>query len=458
VTVYNVLTELLSAVLVVVSLLLLLARSERTGAVRATIVRAFARAAGGDLGWLRWWHVTIVVAVGVGAVMGFDLATGLYGCGAAGAPSDLGGFLAQGRALWSGGNPFNVPDCGGTILEPDGLAAVLLNALGSLGGLTGVAVVWGAVAVALVPLAWRVAGPDRRYLTLVVATSPLYFPVVAGQVDGASNALVPLTVLLTLLLATRGELVATGLAGFFATQRFPTLFPVLALSGSFRRRWAAVFALVAVFAAGTGACYLVWREEFLGPVFFDQFNRASFSLNAWGILVLAGRFPSGIVVTVVQAVATLALVAAVFFTVRSPLRAAAITVTGVALLTQFLSFGILVWLLPVVLVGARPRWWFWGVAAVGSLNYEYALSQLAWTQGVVWPSELLDLLLTALLVGLFVELCRSDDPSPVEPLPTLGDRPPTPARIKSRKEVQPPDADPTGTRAIDESSSLAPVP
>ncbi|MGA9840266.1 MAG: glycosyltransferase 87 family protein [Thermoplasmata archaeon] len=409
---YSLATGIGIAVLAVVSFVLLAVRTHWGTRLRTGLRRALERTVGRPgLGWLRWWHLTAAVAVGMTVVMGFHLAVGDYGCIGPGQPSDLRGFLAQGRALWSGGNPFRVAACGGTIQEPDGLAAVLLNAVGSLGGTAGVALVWGAVAVALVPLAWRVAGPDRRYLTLTLATSPLYFPLVASQIDGASNALVPVVVLLTLFLATRGELLSTAVAGFLATQRFPALFPVLGMSGSFRRRFASAFVLAAVFAAFTGVSYLLWGSEFLDPVFFSQLARRSFSLNLWGVFLLGPGLPGGIGLTLVQVALTLALVFAVFLTVKSPLRAAAVTLAGVALLTQFLSFNILVWLLPGVLVGARPRWWLWGIAVVGSLNYDYALSVTAWTQGVVWPSQVLDVVLTVLLVGLLVDLWRSAEPA-----------------------------------------------
>jgi hypothetical protein len=430
--------------LAVLNLVLLVAATERGAGVRATLRRWLHRWTGETtLAPLRWWHVALAAGIGLAIVMGYDLAAGLYGCSAPGAPSDIGGFLAQGRALWTGGNPFNVPDCGTTIAEPDGLAAVLFNALGSLGGLVGVATVWGAVALALVPLTWWAAGPDRRYVTLVVATSPLYFPLVSTQIDGASNALVPATVLLTLCLASRGETVATGVAGFLATQRFPTLFPVLGLSGSFRRRFAAAFALVAVFAAGTGLAYAVWGSSFLHTVFLSQLERRSFSLNVWGVLLLQNGLPPGNGLAIGQAVVTLALVAGVFFTVRSPLRAAALTLTGVALLTQFLSFNILVWLLPVALVGARPRWWLWGIAIVGSLNYDYALNILAWTRGIMWPSEALDVLLTLLLLGLFVDLWRTGDPAPPVRREAPASSPAVPTRIMLPPEVNTDDVDST---------------
>jgi len=81
---------------------------------------------------------------------------------------------------------------------------------------------------------------------------------------------------------------------------------------------------------------------------------------------------------------------------------------GFALLTPFLSFNILVWLLPVALVGARARWWLWSVAIVGSVNYDLALNVWYWDDGVGWPSMIFDVVLTALLLGMFVDLWRGE--------------------------------------------------
>ncbi len=406
-TVYNILTGIAAGVLALAGLLLLLAREERGSRIRSLLERTLYRLTRrSHLDWLSGRWLTLVVAVGLGAVVVFDLASGLYNCPGPGRPSDILGFFEQGRALWTGADPFTVQACGVTILEPDGLAAVLINALASLGGVAGIAVVWAAIAVAVVPLTWWAAGPDRRYVTLVVVTSPLYLPLVASQIDGASNALVPATILLTLVLAARGEAGAAALAGFLATQRFPTLFPVLGMSGGFRRRFLAAFAAIAVFAAGTGVSYLAWGNNFLGPVILDELSRRSFSLNLWGVFLLANLLPSGNGLAIGQAAATLVLVGLVFFLVRPPLRAAAVALTGVALLTQFLSFNILVWLLPVALVGARARWWLWGIAVVSSINYDYALNLAAGSPGTVWPSAVLDVLLTILLLGLLVDLCR----------------------------------------------------
>ena len=419
-TIYNLLNGVLIACLAAPALLLLLARSDRSGRVRAALSRWLKRATGhSDLRALEWWHVTAVVAAGWAAIVGYNLLTGLYNC-SPGHSSDILGFLNQGRALWNGTNPFNVPDCTGTIEEPDGLAAVLINAIGSFGGIAGIAAIWGAISVAIVPLTWLAAGPDRRYLTLYVTLLPLYFPLVASQIDGASNALVPVTVLLTLVLARRREVGATGLAGFLATQRFPTMFPIFGLSGSLRHRVAAACASVAAFGAATGLCVLVWGHDFLGPVFFNQIERHSFSLNFWGIFLLQNWLPSGDALPIAQGVVTVVLVLVVYLTVRSPLRAAAIVLTGVALLTQYLSFNILVWILPAALVGARPRWWLWAIAVLATTNYNLVLGVYAWQQRIYWPTELLDVLLTVCLIGLFIDLWRIELADRAGPTPGPG--------------------------------------
>ncbi len=429
-TIYNILNGVLIACLATPALLLLLVRSDSSGTVRSTLSRWLKRVSGhSDLSALEWWHVTAVVAAGWAAIVGYNLLTGLYNCSGPGHESDIIGFLNQGRALWAGTNPFNVPDCGITIEEPDGLAAVVINAIGSLGGVTGIAAIWGAISVSIVPLTWLAAGPDRRYLTVYVTLLPLYFPLVASQIDGASNALVPATVLLTLVLAKRREVGATSLAGFLATQRFPTMFPIFGLSGSLRRRFVAAFAAVAVFAAGTALCFVVWGQEFLGPVFLNQIARHSFSLNFWGIFLLQNWLPAGDALPIAQALITVVLVLVVFFTVRSPLRAAAIVLVGVALLTQYLSFNILVWILPAALVGVRPRWWLWGISVVGTTNYNLVLGVIAWQQGIYWPTELLDVVLTVFLIFLFIDLWRIElaDHAPRPPgTPSAGPGPGSP--------------------------------
>ncbi len=319
-------------------------------------------------------------------------------------------MLDSGRAFWAGGNPFAaVPYCGGTLGVPYGLAAVLLDALGSLGGLPGICIVWGAVVLSILPLTWLAGGTDRRYITVYVATTILFVPLVTSEFGGATNAIVPMTLLLALYLAERREVLAAAVGGFLSTARFPSLFPVLAMNGSVpRRRFWSFVAAAGTFGGATALSYAVWGSGFLNSVFVGQIARRSYSLNVYGVFLFHNALPSTLGVEAVQAALMLAVVVAVFVGVRSPIRAVAITIVGVALITPFLSYNFLVWLLPCALAGARARWWLWGVATVGAVDFNLGLITWASGQGVVWPAEVMDVVLTALLLGLFVDLWRGE--------------------------------------------------
>jgi len=409
---FNAVTWGVFGALSVASFLVLLYRTEygvRSG-FHAWVLRALHRVSGrSDLEWLDWIPILVAGAIAFAAVSAYGIASGQYGCHPPGV-SDPIGVLNSGKALWAGTNPFYVADCGGHIEVPYGLASVLISAVGSLGGLPGIYVVWGAVALALIPLTWAVAGADRRYVLVFVATSVLLVPLVSSQIDGATNAIVPTTILLSVYLARRSELLGAAVGGFLSTSRFPNLFPILGETGALpRRRYLAFVTAAAVFLGITGVTYAIWGHEFLDPVFLNQLDRHSFSLNFYGIFLLTNTLPGGLTVEAVQASLILALVLAVFFGgFRSPITAAAVVLVGFALLTQFLSFNILVWLLPVALVGARARWWLWGISVVGSFNYDLALNVWAWDDGVSWPSMVFDVALTVLLVGLFVDLWRGE--------------------------------------------------
>jgi hypothetical protein len=393
------------------SLLILLYRTEwavRTG-FRARVLHGLKRVSGrSDLEWLDWRPFLVASAIAFACVSAYGILSGQYGCHPPGV-SDPIGALNSGQALWSGQNPFYVTDCGGHIEVPYGLASVLIDAVGSLGGLPGIYAIWGVVALSLIPLTWAVAGADRRYVLVFVSTSVLLVPLVSSQIDGATNAIVPTTVLLSLYLARRSELLGAAVGGFLSTSRFPNILPILGETGAFRlRRYLAFVTAAAVFGGVTVLTYLVWGHEFLDPVFFNQLGRRSFSLNVYGIFLLSNTLPGGLGIELFQGFLIVALLGAVFFLIRSPIGAASVVLVGFALLTPFLSFNILVWLLPVALVGARARWWLWGVAFVGSLNYDLALNVWAWDDGVSWPSMVFDVALTALLLGLFVDLWRGE--------------------------------------------------
>jgi hypothetical protein len=397
---FNAATWTVLAGLAALNLLVLLYATEpRPGAwLRPRVLRMLrALSRRSDLRWLDWQPLTVALGIAFAAVAAYGIQSGQYGCYPRG--TDAIGILNSGKAFWAGTDPFQVTGCGATLTEPYGLAAILI----------GIYVVWGAVAVSLLPLTWAVAGSDRRFVLLYVATSVLLVPIVASQIDGATNAIVPATVLLAVYVARRRELLGAAVGGFLSTARFPNLFPVLGATGANRRfRYAAFASAAASFGAFTGLSYLIWGSDFLGPVFLSQFGRRSFSLNLYGVFLLQNALPSSTWIEVLQAALTLALVLAVFFRARSLVASAAIVLTGIALLTPFLSFTILIWLLPVALAGARARWWLWGVAFVGSLNYDLALNVWAFEDKVAWPSEVLDVILTILLVGLFVELWREE--------------------------------------------------
>jgi len=369
-----------------------------------------------DLSWIDARLLTALAAgsFAVGAVM--NAALGAYACSPAG-PSDLTTLFTSGQEFLRGGNPFTITACGvsGNPV-PAGMASVLLDALGSLGGEVGILVVWGAVSVALIPLVWALAGGSRVVTTVWVLVSFLYLPVVAVQVDGASLAIVPLAVLLVLYLARRGWRWAAAFGGFLATGRFPALFPILGATGRAGPRRTAAFAgVLGVFAVVSLATFSVYGSDFTGPVFFLQFARGDFSLNYWGVLEGGGWLAPSTAVTVVQALLTIVLVGVTWVWARSTVGAVAVVLTGIVLLAQYLSFTALVFLLPVALLGPRARWWLWAIGLVAISNYILAIQSLASVGGSVLPSYALDLVLTGLLVGLLVDLFRTElarSPSP----------------------------------------------
>ena len=405
---YNAVTWLVLAALSAVSLLVLLFRTGRGSGVRPWVLGALRRLSRrDDLRWLDWQPLLAAAGIAFACVSAYGILSGQYGCRPGG--SDPLTILHSGNAFWAGQSPFRVPQCAHTGQIPYGMAAILLTAIGSLGGLPGVYAVWGVVALSVIPLTWAVAGPDRRYVTVFVSTSVLLVPIVCSQIDGATNAIVPATVLLSLYLASRNELLSAAVGGFLSTARFPNLLPILGETATFRRRQYLSFAVAcAVFAAVTALTFAIWGQTFLNIVFVQQLGRRSFSLNIYGILLLSNALPGGIGVEAVQAVLTVALLVAVMVWARSALTAAALMLVGFALLTPFLSYNILIWLLPVALLGARAQWWLWGVGFVGSLNYDLALNVWAWDDGVSWPSMVLDVVLTVLLLLLFVELWRNE--------------------------------------------------
>ncbi len=364
---------------------------------------------GNDLSWIDARLLTAIAAgaFALGAIA--NAALGAYACSAPG-PSDLTTLFTSGQEFLRGGNPFMIAACGvsGNPV-PAGMASVLLDALGSLGGEVGTLLVWGAVSVALVPLVWSLAGTHRAVTTVGVLVSFLYLPVTAVQVDGASLAIVPLAVLLVLYLARRGWTRAAAIGGFLATGRFPALFPILAATGRAGARRAIAFAsALAIFAAVTLISIAIYGSDFTGPVFFAQFARGDFSLNYWGVVQGEGWLTPSSALTIVQASLTIVLVGVTWAWARSALGAIAIVLTGTVLLTQYLSFTALIFLLPVALVGSRARWWLWAIGLVAISNYLLAIQSYASIGGSAILSYALDLALTVLVLGLLIELLRTE--------------------------------------------------
>ncbi len=405
-----------------INLAILVARTPAGIRLRGWAGRTLRRISwGGRIDWLDWRLLTVVAATWFGGFAAFHLLSGQYGCLPNGLISDPLGELDSGRAFWAGRNPFeSVPYCGGTLSVPYGLAAVLLDALGALGGLVGILVVWGIVALSVLALVAKSASSDRAYVTAFVATSVIYVPLITAEFSGATNAIVPVTLLASVYLSRRRERVAALVGGFFATARFPSLFPVLGSTGAFARHRFASFGVAAgAFLAATAASYVVWGPGFASSVFVSQITRRNNSLNFYGILLLHNALPTAAWIEAVQAGMILALVIAVFFTVRSPIVAVAITITGVALVTPFLAFNFLIWLLPVALAGVRARWWLWGVASVGWINANLGFA--AWVpSGIVLPTEGMDLILSGLLVGLMIDLWREERTRSTRSTPSEG--------------------------------------
>lgn len=391
---------------ILASFLVLAYRWERTPWVKRGVDRLLRRLSSEqDLEWLRPAVIALPVAVLFLVIAVVDDVAGYFSCGTG--VDDTLGLVASGQAFLHGSSPFLVTSCGALDQVPYGLTAVLLDSLGSLGGPIGMWVVLDLTSLLFLPLVWSLGGNDRRYLTVATATSLLFVPIVSGQIDGASCALEPLAVLGALWLAATSPRWGAALGGFLATARFPSLFPV---AGSVGRkgwdRWIAPAFAFGAFAAGTGVLYAAYGRAFLTIVFFGEFSRVSIGFNGFGLLFLLGWNPPEPALSIAQAAATLLLMEEVWRRRFPPLLAASVVIVGEALLTQFLSYDILISLVPIVLIGtSAQRQLFW-VGVVGLLDYQFGYNLMYTVYGVSWPMGLLDLVLTAVLLLLFVDLWR----------------------------------------------------
>lgn len=395
------------ALALAVSLFLLACRWERTpwaGRWARSLLRRILHRE--TLDGLELWHLLAAAGALLVAVSVVNDLSGAYACQNTGVDDPL-GILRSGQAFLQGQDPFYVSVCGVGDPIPYGLAGVLLDALGAPFGILGVLLVWDLVALVFLALVWEVAGEDRRYTTLLVLTSALYFPEVLGQIDGATNIIVPVTLLLSLLLLRSRKWWAAILGGFLSTARFPALFAVLGTTGRLGKDRVAVPALAVLsFAAGTAAAYALWGASFFDRVFLAEVTRASGSENLFGLLFANHWTPSGYALPVAQALLTLLVVEEVWRRRFSPLLGGSVVLVAIALLTNFLSFSILIWLLPLALVGPLAQRGLWAVSLVGTVNYDLAFNVLYKVDGILWPGEVLDVAMTAVLLALFLHLWR----------------------------------------------------
>jgi len=386
-----------------------------------------------DWQWLRLRHLLLALVLVTAANVGFQVAT--LHCS-----DDSLAILASGQAALSGHNPFLVNYCGGTSPAniPYGTAEVALNALGALSGsVAGMWLVWQLLALAVIPLVWRLAGADRRYVTALVATSVLYLPNIATNI-GVENAVVPVAILLVLYAMTqRGprRVAFQALGAFLCTARFPALFGALGSSGPLRRR-AAVAQLgvvLSTFGAAVLLSYALWGWSAVSIVYLGQFSRASNeSLNLLAVFLVEGWLHSTLLTAAIQGVGVLALVVFVHWRGYEGAAASALPMIGVMALSQYLTFHFVLWLVPLLLLGGRVNRWLYVYGVLAWFDENVPLGYFGLSQGVWWPYEVCGVALTAVLVYVAIVIVRAEearrhgtpptepDPSRAPPLPAVG--------------------------------------
>jgi hypothetical protein len=368
-----------------------------------------------DWSWIRLRHLMVPLLLVTVANIAWNVAT--LHCS-----DDSLAILASGQAALHGHDPFSVTFCSGTSPDPIpyGLAEVPLNALGALSGsILGVWVVWQLLALAVVPLVWSVGGPDRRYASVLAATSILYLPNIATNI-GVENAIVAVSVLVMLYALQaprRGGTLLKGLAAFLSTARFPALFPLLGSSASLRRgRVSQTLLVLGVFLGGALLSVVLWGRDALRIVYLGQFSRSSGeSLNVFALLVREGWVHPSLAVAAVQGGALLLLV--LFVNVRrySTIAACGIPLLGVMALSQYLTFHFVIWLVPLLLLGMSINGWLVVYGTAVFLDENVAYAYLGLDRGIWWPYELTGVLISALLVFLLIAIIRSEEARVHEP-------------------------------------------
>lgn len=403
-------SDLVLAASAAVNLLVLAYRWPRTPSVRRVIDRWQRRWTGQpDWSWLRLWHVLIPVVFVTGFNVGWQVAT--VHCA-----DDSLAIFASGRAVLSGHNPFQVTYCGSTSIDyiPYGLAQVGLDGLAALSGtFAGVWVVWQLVALLVVPLVWSVAGEDRRYVSVLAATSVLYLPNIATNI-GVDNAIVPVSVLLMLYalrIPSRKGFGLQGVAAFLSTARFPAVFPLLGASASRGRQRAwSLSVVLGVFVAATLLSYALWGWDAISVVYLGQFSRLSGgTLNVFALLLQQGWLLPSLVSAAIQGGIVLLLVVLVQARGYSAKAAAAVPLLGVMSLSQYLNFHFVVWVVPLVLLGATVNRWLFVYGVTAALDESVAEWYFGRALGIWWPYELLGVVLSLVLLYLLVLIVRDEE-------------------------------------------------
>ena len=404
-------------------------RSPRTPGVRETVDRLRTRITGrSDWNWLDLR--TIMVPVAILTVVNIVWQVGSLHCA-----DDSLALLTSGQAALHGQNPFVVSYCSRPYLDPIpyGLPAVALNALGAVSGsVAGIWIVWQLFALAVVPLVWKVAGRDRRYVSVLAATSVLYLPNIMTNI-GVDNAIVPISVLLMLYALGAGsrppkrrDRGLEGVAAFLSAARFPALFPLLGSSASSGpARWRRFGGVLAVFLGAVLVSYLLWGWDAINIVYLGEFSRNSGdTLNLLAVLVHQGWLVPSLASAAVQGSLLLLLVFWVYYRRYSPRVACAVPLVGIMSLSQYLNFHFVVWLVPLLLLGAQVNRALFVYATVAAFDEVVTQQYLGMTLGIWWPYEALGVVLSAILLYLLVLVLRDEEArlrsTPAVPGPTPG--------------------------------------
>jgi hypothetical protein len=385
-------------------------RSRSVPSVRTTVDRLQGWLTGRpDWNWVRLWHLMLPLAVIAAANISWNVSM-------AHCSDDSFAILMSGQAALHGHDPFAVAFCGEpyTTQIPYGLAAVSLNALGALSGsILGIWLVWELLALAVVPLVWSIAGEARRYASVLAATSVLYLPNITTNL-GIENVIVAVSVLLmvyALKPPRRRGLFLEGVAAFLSTARFPALFPLLGSSASSGdRRWPHLILVLGVFLGAVGLSLWLWGWDAVQVVYLGQFARAnSESENLFALLIHEGWVQPSLTAAAIQGGGLLFFVLFVHVRRYSTLASCALPLIGVMMLSQYLNYHFLAWLVPLVLMGASVNWWLLAYGAVAAVDENVLYWYLALDRGVWWPYELCGILLLALLVCLLITIVRDEE-------------------------------------------------